>query len=85
MARRYKSSPTKVGSNVSQTVDVFAPPVALLCKLGSILVHLDEGAGENGHAFDWAAARSLLADREVQAWLEGMDAVGLLPVRRSDG
>lgn len=73
---------TKVSSKVREMVDVFAPPVGLLCKLGSIIVHMDEGAGAGGHDFDWTAARSLLADREVQQWLKGMDAKGLLPKRR---
>jgi len=82
MAQRYKQSPTKVASNMRQLVDTFAPSATLLCKLGSIIVHADEGAGENGHEFDWSAMRALLADREVQEWLTGMEAKGLLPVKR---
>ena len=82
MAARYKQSPTKVASSVRQLVDTFAPSVGLLCKLGSIVVHVDESAGEGGHEFDWAAIRSLLVDREVQEWLIGMDAKGLLPKKR---
>lgn len=82
MARRYSQSPTKTGSSIRGMVDVFAPPVALLCKLGSIAVHVDEAAGKGGHEFDWVAIRSLLADREVQEWLAGMDAKGLLPKKR---
>lgn len=79
---RYKQSPTKIASSIRQMVDVFAPPVSLLAKLGSIVVHVDEGAGEGGRAFDWAAIGSLIADREVQDWLTGMDNKGLLPKRR---
>ncbi len=80
---RYKQSPTKIGSNIREMADVFAPPPGLLCKLGSIIVHFDEAAGDGGHRFDWTAARSLIADREVQEWLAGMDAKALLPKRRS--
>lgn len=63
-------------------IDVYAPPVALLCKLGSIVVHVDEAAGVGGHHFDWVAIRSLLADREVQDWIEAMSRHGLVPVKR---
>ena len=60
----------------------FAPPVRLLAKLGSIITHIEEGSGEGGHAFDWTAAGSLIADREVQEWLKGMREAGLLPLKR---
>jgi len=63
-------------------VDTFAPSLGLLTKLGSIIAHVDEGTGEGGHAFDWIAVRSLIADREVQEWLESMRAKALLPVPR---
>lgn len=82
MARQYKQSPTKIASNVRQMVDTFAPPIGLLAKLGSIIVHVDEGSGAGGHQFDWSAVGSLIADREVQDWLVGMDGAGLLPKRR---
>jgi hypothetical protein len=62
--------------------DPFKPSVGLLAKLGSICQHVDEVAGEDGHAFDWAAIRSLLEDREVTAWLDQMHKHALLPVRR---
>lgn len=62
--------------------DTFAPPVALLAKIGSILVHVDEGLSDGGHHYDWTAVRSLLADREVQGWLESMAAKALVPVKR---
>ena len=78
----YKQSPTKIASNMHQMVDCFAPPIRLLAKLGSIVVHVDEGCGEGGHQFDWSAVGSLIADREVQDWLTAMDSKGLLPKRR---
>lgn len=63
-------------------IDVYAPPVRLLAKLGSIIVHVEEGSGAGGHQFDWSAIRSLLADREVQDWIEVMGKHGLVPVKR---
>lgn len=83
MSRRYRQSPTKQGASLRSMVDVFAPSAALLAKPGSIVVHVDEGAGEGGHDFDWVAVHSLIADREVQEWLAGMDAAAMLPKRRT--
>lgn len=83
MARKYRESPTKSSSTIRALADIYAPPIGLLCKLGSIVVHVDEGAGAGGHDFDWVAVRSLIADREVQDWLTGMDAAALLPKRRT--
>lgn len=62
--------------------DPFKPTVALLAKLGSIAQHIDEASAADGHAFDWVAIRSLLADPEVSAWLDKMHKQGLLPLRR---
>lgn len=63
--------------------DPFKPSVGLLAKLGSVAQHIDEATGADGHAFDMAAIRSLLADPEVSAWLDQMHKRGLLPVRRA--
>lgn len=49
------------------------PSIALLCKLGSIAVHVDE-------ALDWTVTRMLLADPEVKQWIADMGA--LLPRKR---
>lgn len=65
------------------SADPFKPSVGLLAKIGSICQHIDEAFGPDGHDFDWAAARSLLADREVQKWLDGMHKHALLPVLRA--
>lgn len=62
--------------------DPFKPSVGLLAKLGSIAQHIDEVSGEDSHAFDWVAIRSLLADPEVSSWMDKMHKQGLLPVRR---
>lgn len=58
------------------------PSLALLAKIGSICQHLDEGTGKTAHEFDIIAARALLKDPEVSAWLDAMDRMGLLPVKR---
>jgi hypothetical protein len=65
-------------------------PASLLCKLGSIAVHVEEGlvplspTAAYGHAFDVIAIRQLLADHEVQDWLRSMHGLALLPVKRTD-
>lgn len=58
------------------------PPASLLAKRGSILVHVEEAESAGGHAFDWVAVKSLLADPEVRTWLATMDELGFLPRRR---
>lgn len=62
--------------------ECLTPPATLLVKLGSLAVHVEEGMSENGHAFDAAAVRGILADPEVRAWLDAMDGMALLPVKR---
>lgn len=56
--------------------------VRLLAKLGSLVVHVDEGTSPTGHPMDWLAVRALIADEEVQRWLGEMRAAHLLPVKR---
>lgn len=68
---------------IDSSADLYAPPIGLLCKLGSIVVHVDEATGDRPHEFDWTAIRSLLADREVQGWIKGMTKAGFMPVKRS--
>jgi hypothetical protein len=58
------------------------PGVSLLCKIGSILVHLDEGLSDHAHAFDWTALTELMADSEVQIWLMEMRELALVPEKR---
>lgn len=62
--------------------DPLAPSVALLCKLGSIIVHVDEGMGAQGSQFDMAAYTALMDEPEVKEWLAAMQALSLLPVKR---
>lgn len=51
-------------------------------KLGSIIEHLIEYTGHNGHPFDLETARVLYRDDAVQAWLTSLRDQQLLPVRR---
>jgi hypothetical protein len=60
-----------------------APSPQLLCKLGSALIHARELVSPDGHAFDKHALESLMADAEVVAWLDEMDAAALLPRERA--
>ena len=62
--------------------DPLNPGAALLAKIGSILVHVDEATGEGAHHLDWQAVKGLMDDPEVTSGLEGMDALALLPKKR---
>lgn len=61
---------------------MLAPSPSLLCKLGSIAVHIDEMFSADGHAFDRVALQALLADAEVVAWIKLMDAASMVPRKR---
>lgn len=58
------------------------PPAAVLCKLGSIAVHVEEMLSTKGHAFDQIALEQLLADPDVRDWLAQMDAMSMVPRKR---
>ena len=58
------------------------PSLSLLVKLGSVARHAGEYIGPLGHPIDAEAIKGLLADPEVEEWLERLDAIGLLPVKR---
>lgn len=64
-------------------MNMMQPPPALLVKIGSALVHFDEGTGAGGHEYDLCAARQLLADPDVKQWIEQMTKAAMLPVKRS--
>lgn len=57
-----------------------APSLALLCKLGSIAVHMDEACADTAHAFDIIASKALLDDPEVKEWIKAMGIY--LPLKR---
>jgi hypothetical protein len=62
--------------------DPLKPDAALLCKLGSIVVHAEELTGDQPDPADEAAIKSLLMEPEVRDWLTLMDKLALLPVKR---
>lgn len=61
--------------------DPLKPSPALLCKLGSILVHAEELTSPTGHPFDHQAFMSAW-DAEVIEWMEQMRKMAFLPVKR---
>lgn len=61
----------------------FKPPLSLLVKLGSLIVHCQEFQSGKGHQFDKITFDSLLADDEVIAWIEEMNSMALLPLQRT--
>lgn len=61
--------------------DPLKPSPALLCKLGSILVHAEELHSPKGHIFDHEAFKSTW-DSEVEEWMEQMRKMAMLPVKR---
>lgn len=63
--------------------DPLKPSPTLLCKLGSLVVHLEEAMSNGGHAFDIIALKSLKDDAEVKAWFAAMTGMAMLPVKRS--
>jgi len=62
--------------------DPLKPSVALLVKLGSIAVHVEEMMSPKGHQFDRVALQTLLNDAEVVEWRKAMDKMAMLPVMR---
>lgn len=59
-----------------------SPTPTLLCKLGSIIVHVDELHSPGGHGYDKIALEQLLADPEVTEWMKAMDGMAMLPKKR---
>ena len=67
-------------STIKLEADPRTPSLALLVKLGSIVVHADEFTKPGGHEFDMIAMRRLIDDPEVKAWVKLMGA--FLPLKR---
>ena len=62
--------------------DPLKPPIGLLVKLGSIVVHVDEMLSPDGHEFDRGAVEIGMADSELKAWIAAMTKLAMLPVKR---
>lgn len=59
---------------------VLHPPLSVMCKLGSLVVHVEEA--RKGHPFDWVAVDAILNDSELKEWMALMARAALLPVKR---
>jgi hypothetical protein len=60
--------------------DPLKPSVALLSKIGSIVVHAEEMLSAKGHEYDRQAILSGLQDPELREWIKAMGA--FLPQKR---
>ena len=67
---------------MTKNANPLKPTPALLCKLGSVLVHAQELISTSGHAFDRHALEQLTEDPEVKEWLAQMDAMAMIPRKR---
>lgn len=63
---------------------MFPISMALAAKLGSLVVHLEEAASNDGHAFDKIATEQLVRDPEIQAFVEMLREKALVPVKRKE-
>lgn len=59
-----------------------SPSAALLSKLGSIAVHVEEMLSIKGHDVDRVALQTLLDDVEVREWISAMSELALIPIKR---
>lgn len=71
-------------AKIDHALNVLQPSPSLLCKLGSIIVHVEEAHEPGGHAFDVMTTKQLLSDPEVVSWMASMRAMAMLPVKRSE-
>lgn len=83
MARHPSHKPIDIKSSPSGAASFLSPSVGLLVKLGSIVVHADEYWSPHGHPFDMDAAKTLLADPDVVAWIAAGSAAAMLPKKRN--
>lgn len=63
-------------------IDPLAPPSTVLIKLGCAIMHADEALSANAHPLDVIAFRTLLEDPAVVEWIQAMNALAFLPVKR---
>lgn len=62
--------------------DPLKPSVALLVKLGSVIIHQEEKASAKGHYMDQFALDTVRNDPDVVQWIGQMQARGFLPLKR---
>lgn len=70
-------------AKIDYALAALQPPPSVLCKLGSIVVHVEEGLSAEGHPFDMVALQGLMADPEVTLWLTAMGKMAMIPVKRN--
>ena len=63
--------------------DPLKPSPDVLVRLGSALVHAEEAMSPSGHPIDRAEFEQLMKDPLVKEWMDGMNAMAMLPVKRS--
>lgn len=73
----------KKTENVNQAPDPLDASPSILCKLGSIAIHAEEFFSAGGHDFDQQAILSGLQDEQLREWFKQMNALALLPVKRT--
>ena len=64
-------------------MDELKPSPALLAKIGSLIVHIDEYLSPDVHEYDLVTLKSLLSDPEIVEWLDEMGKAQLIPVKRN--
>lgn len=52
-------------------------------KLASLVMHADEAMSSDGRTVDIEVFKTCLKDDEVQSYLQELDALALLPLRRT--
>ena len=62
--------------------DILKPSVSILCKLGSLFIHIEEVLSKEAHEFDIAAIKQILNDEEVKEWILEMDKLALITKKR---
>ena len=67
---------------MAKKLNPLKPSATLLVKLGSIIVHHQEWVSHKGHNFDKISIDSLIDDKEVSEWLNAMNELALLPLKR---
>lgn len=71
-----------MSDDLNPIISPLKPSMSLLCKLGSIAVHVDEFLSKQGHEFDKHAIDQLLDDGEVKQWIQQMTDMAFLPRKR---
>jgi hypothetical protein len=70
-------------SNGEQQVKPIQLDLATAAALGSIVVHVEEAIGGDGHPFDIEALKSLCVNPGVQAFLGVLRPLALIPEKRA--